>query len=336
MRVHQQELIPPGTAIAIPQEQPVVAQAPHVESHPLKYTMGELRQIAETFYASGMFRDVKSMQGCMTKILAGSEMGYGPFQSMRAFHLIENKPVETSGEISARIKRSPIHDYRHWFLNGKRDKWDPIKGDIKDLFGCVVVVRLKKTGEWEDQEPVVFTMDDASAAGLATKTNWKNYKRAMLFARTITEAARAHCADLFGGPIYTAEELGASVTFDKEGNEILEALPAPVVSPDAKVFEKPDPSVDNEKTRASGQQSVVRYASNRKIPDAHRHEIAQAMFGKPSTKELTTPELRDLYALLVTYVKSRDDVTHDGAAEWDEEAFHYWLELQVREAKAAS
>lgn len=321
--------------LAIREEAPV-APAPLKQGKPLRYSLPELREIANVFYSSGMFKDVKSMQQAMVKVLAGGEQGYGPYQSMRAFHVIEGKPVETSGEISARIKRSKTHDYRHWFIDETGEKWDPITGKNAALYGCVVVIRIKDGRKWVDQEPVRFNMEDAKDAGLAGKTNWKSYKRAMLFARTITEAARAHCADLFGGPIYTPEELGADVQIDSAGDMVIAGtLAAP--PPENGNGDKPaiDRSVDNEQTRAAGVKTCTAFASNRKIPDEHRHEIAQAFFGKASTNELTTFELRELYDLLREYVKNRGEIDAEAKGAVPIDDFQTWLAYQVDKAKEA-
>jgi hypothetical protein len=325
-----------GTAVAIREEQ-VVAPAPLKQGKPLKYSLPELREIATAMYTSGMFKDLKNMPQAMVKILAGAEQGYGPFQSLRAYHVIEGKPVETSGEISARIKRSPKHDYKHWFIDTAGDKWDTITGKNADLYGCVVVVRLKDGRKWVDQEPVRFNMEDARDASLAGKANWKSYKRAMLFARTITEAARAHCADLFGGPIYTPEELGADVTIDANGDMILTGSSAPP-PPENGNGEKPvtDRTVDNEQTRATGVKTCTAFASNRKIPDEHRHEIAQAFFGRASTKELTTFELRQLYDLLRQYVKDRGELPEDAKGPQPLTGFPDWLQYQQDSAKESA
>lgn len=341
----QQELLPPegeepASAALVVQEtankvartineaEPAVST---VDSKAFKYSLPELRKIGEIMFQSGMFKDLRSVQQAMVKLLAGAEMGYGPFQSLRAYHVIEGKPVETSGEISARIKRSPRHDYRHYWIDVAREPWDPVKQSVSTLFGCVIVVRLKKAKKWEEQEPVVFTLEDAKLAGLAGKTNWKSYPRAMLFARTITEAARAHCADLFGGPIYTPEELGAEVAIDANGDMAVTGTLSPAPADNGNGEPKAD--VDNAQTRKAGIEAVTRFASNRKIPDTHRHEIAQAFFGHSSSKELSTPELRKLYALLVKYVGDR-------AKEADPEVFaagfDSWLEYHVALEKEAA
>jgi hypothetical protein len=287
------------------------------ESKPLKYSLPELRQVGEIMFQSGMFRDLKSVQQAMVKLLAGAELGYGPFQSLRAFHVIEGKPVETSGEITARIKRSGRYRLESYFIDAKGEHLDPIRTKASETHGCVVVVHEKQDGKWFALEPVVFTKDDATTAGLLGKDVWKKYLRNMLFARALTNAARFHCADIFGGPIYTPDELGAEVTIDGEGYESL--IPtAQAREPQTLDHEPAAANGDDEQRK--GVQSCVIYASQKKIPDEQRHEIAMAFFGKESTKDLDTKQLRTLYRLLTEWRTARDDGDAD---------FATWLQFTV-------
>jgi hypothetical protein len=89
--------------------------------------------------------------------------------------------------------------------------------------------------------------------------------------------------------------------------------------------------------RAIGAYEVVRYAANREIPDRHRHEIAAAFFGQPSTAELplegkplTVDELRKLYKLLTRYVNDRSKDQGTGTEIND---FDGWLALQLAREK---
>ena len=50
-------------------------------------------------------------------------------------------------------------------------------------------------------------MEDARRAGLENKFIWKQYPRNLLFARALTNGARWYCAEIFGGAVYTREEL---------------------------------------------------------------------------------------------------------------------------------
>jgi len=63
-----------------------------------------------------------------------------------------------------------------------------------------------------------FSMEDAKKAGLSGKDTWRAYPRNMLFARALSNGARWYCAGIFGGSVYTHEELGYAV--DEEGRAV--------------------------------------------------------------------------------------------------------------------
>ena len=225
-----------------PPRSPILAEA-----KPLRYSLPELKQVGELMFASGMFRDLKSVQQAMVKLLAGAELGYGPFRSLEAFHVIEGKPSETAAEISARIKASKKYDYNHFWINAARERLDPIKDASNEVFGCVVVVEELKGSDWKNREPVVFTLDDAKSAGLLGKDNWRKYARDMLFARAISAAGRQHCADLFGGPAYTPDDLGADVVIDAMGSE--RVVTAAVIEQEPQIIEQPPQRQKSEEDR---------------------------------------------------------------------------------------
>ena len=114
----------------------------------------------------------------------------------------------------------------------------------------------------------------------------------------------------------------------------LEAAYHEVAEPEPPAEEPAAPAVDNAATRASAAQACVRYASSRKIPDEHRHELAIAWFGQPSTKELSTPDLRKLYELLVRYKDARGEIDPEAKGPQPMAGFEAWLAEQIeREAK---
>jgi hypothetical protein len=78
----------------------------------------------------------------------------------------------------------------------------------------------------------VFTMEDAKRSEVLSggnKKNWEKFPRNMLFARALSNGARRHCPDIFGGPAYTPEELGAQV--DAEGAAVGVAPPVQPTAP---------------------------------------------------------------------------------------------------------
>lgn len=151
--------------------------------------LAEIRQWAEVFVQSGMFKDSKSLAQAIVKIQAGQELGLPPFAAMRGFDVIEGKPAPNAGLTAALVKRSGRYDYR--IIQS-------------DTVACVL--------EWMDVGQVVgrssFTYEEAKAAGLTRKDVWVKYLVDLLFARALTRGARRYCADVFLGSVYTPEELG--------------------------------------------------------------------------------------------------------------------------------
>ena len=96
----------------------------------------------------------------------------------------------------------------------------------------------------------------------------------------------------------------------------------------------PPPPADSEQTRTAGAKACVVYAAKHRIPDEHRHELAIAWFGQPSTKELSTPDLRKLYELLVRYKDARGEIDPEAKGPQPMAGFEAWLAEQIeREAK---
>lgn len=152
--------------------------------------LAEIRQWAEVFVQSGMFKDSKSLAQAIVKIQAGQELGLPPFAAMRGFDVIEGKPAPNAGLTAALVRRSGRYDYR------------VLRSDTS---ACEL--------EWLDHGRAIgtssFTVEEAKAAGLAGKQVWRAYASDMLFARALTRGARRFCADVFLGSVYTPEELGA-------------------------------------------------------------------------------------------------------------------------------
>jgi len=71
---------------------------------------------------------------------------------------------------------------------------------------------------------VRFTIEDAKRAKLTDKKgpgggpgNWEKFPGPMCLARATTSGARTHCADVFGGPIFTPDEIGAVIDMSETG-----------------------------------------------------------------------------------------------------------------------
>ncbi len=123
--------------------------------------------------------------------LAGRAYGWDVMTSMRQFHVIE-------GTASLRPES---------MLGLVRQAGHSVTVDTNEK-GAVA---HGKRADTEDTHSAVFTMEDAEAAGLANKKNWKQYQDAMLTWRAVSKLCRVLFPDVVLGAGYVPEELGADV-----------------------------------------------------------------------------------------------------------------------------
>ena len=193
----------------------------------------EIEQIGKAFVASKMFGDdMDRTSMAITKIMAGQELGLAPFASMRAVHVIEGNATLSANTMAGMVKSSGRYDY-----------------DIKkkELDGCVIDFYEIRSGKRTKIGTETFDIDEARMAGMFDseceeaplkhnirkitmykkgggswqkdgcncKANWKNYPKAMMFARCISNGTRTYCPDVFSGMlVYTPDELNARVGHD--------------------------------------------------------------------------------------------------------------------------
>jgi hypothetical protein len=157
----------------------------------LKDDMG-IMELGKVMAASGFFTDAHQAGQAVVKILAGRELGFGPVASMTGVYIVKGKVSLSANLMAAAIKRSGRYDYRVDLLTEK---------------GCTLSF-------YESGKPVgvsSFTLEDAAKAGIDTNATWAKFPRNMLFARAMSNGARWYTPDIFGGPVYTPEELGQDV-----------------------------------------------------------------------------------------------------------------------------
>jgi hypothetical protein len=165
--------------------------------------LDELQRMAQIMAHSGYFAadndPKKSIAQMAVKILAGRELGYGPFASVNGVHVIQGKPTISANLMAAAVKAHPRYNYK-----------------ILKMDANAVSIEFFEDGV-SAGPPSEFTMAEAQAAGLANKPIWKQFPRNMLFARALSNGVRWYCPDVFNGnTVYVPEELGADV--DGEGN----------------------------------------------------------------------------------------------------------------------
>jgi len=161
---------------------PVAASAPAAVP---SYTFDALQKMAASMAKSGMF-GFKDEAQALSLLLISQAEGRHPALAARDFHVIQNRPALKADTLLARFQES-----------GGSVKWT----EYTDARVCGIFSHPQGgslTVDWDTAR--------AKQAKLADKDNWKNYPRAMLKARCISEAVRALFPGVAVG-IYTPEEL---------------------------------------------------------------------------------------------------------------------------------
>jgi hypothetical protein len=145
----------------------------------------EKRSLAKALVSSGLFGLKDEAQALSLMALAESE-GMHPAKAVQEYHIIQGKPARKADAVLARFQSA-----------GGSVKWGvytdtEVAGVFAHPQGGSVEVR--------------WTIADAKRIGLAGKDNWKNYPRAMLRARCISEGVRTVFPGVTVGT-YTVEEL---------------------------------------------------------------------------------------------------------------------------------
>lgn len=169
--------------------------------------MAETERAATALFQSKFFSDVTSQAQAIVKVMAGAEIGIGPFASMNGIHVIQGKPTYGANILAAKVKGSGKYDYRVIEISEKTCILEFLQGG-------------KEIGK------STFTIEDARKSG--TK-NIDKFPRNMLFARAMSNGIKWFCPDVLGGvTAYVPEEFDAVV--DDNGAIVIDAViqPEPV------------------------------------------------------------------------------------------------------------
>ena len=214
----------------------------------------DLQNVAKALVASGYFSDVRSLSQAMVKIMAGREVGIGPFASMRGVYIIKGNPAYEANIMAAMVKRSGNYNYRVVKLD---DKY------------CEIAFYENIDGKWEDIGHSTFTIEDAQRAGTQ---NLSRFPRNMLFARAMSNGVKWFCPDvMMGQTAYVPEEM--------EGLEEDNGSYVEVVSEDADYVEQEDEEVPEEKPETTASKKSRPLPPN-ELLDALRRKALKC---KPTT-----------------------------------------------------
>jgi len=145
----------------------------------------DMRAMADVAAKSRMF-GFKSADEALAIMLLCQGEGLHPAVAMRDYHVIQGRPALKADAMLARFQQA-----------GGSVKWTKYTDEaVGGIFSH------PQGGELE----VTWTFAQAKAIGLTTKDNWRNYPRAMLRARCISEGIRTVYPGCIVG-VYTPEEV---------------------------------------------------------------------------------------------------------------------------------
>lgn len=181
--------------------------------------LSEALHVSQVLVASRLLpRSISTPEAAFAVIATGRELGLSAMQALRAIHIVEGKPTLSADLMVGLVKRSEACAFFR----------------LVESTGAVATYETHRRGE-PSPTRLSFTLDEAKAAGVASKDNWRRYPAAMLRARCAAALARAVYPDLVLG-VYDPDELNAPLP-------PVDVTPAPVVAPPVAVL-PPEPVVE--------------------------------------------------------------------------------------------
>jgi hypothetical protein len=294
-------------------------------------TLDEVMSLGEVLAKSGFFSDARGAAQAVAKMLAGSELGFGPVASMTGIYIVKGRVSLSANLMAAAIKRSGKYNYR-----------------VKELTEKRCEIEFFENGERVGIS--AFTIDEAIAAKLdqdwdkdankwKPKATWKNFPRNMLFARAMSNGAKWFCADIFGGPAYTPDELGAEI--DGETGEIIDIIPEPpaarpqlaAVASQPTTEVQPEPPLETDPIKLAMRVQAPPTAEERAIT-AKINQVIDLCTVLNEEFGISHKEIKERIGKLVG-VTERDKLDEEKAAKVSL-SFTKWIEeLKVKRSSAA-
>ena len=240
----------------------------------------DLRSMGELMARSGFFADSRDAAQAAVKILAGQELGFGPFASMTGVHVIKGKCAISANLMAAAVKRSKRYDFK-----------------VRKNTDAEAAIEF-----FEGQTSLgisTFTIEDAKTAGLTSNDTYKKFPRNMLYARAMSNGTRWFCPDVFAGPVYVPEELGAAV--DGDGNVVAEsvAVEAPKALPASEPVKPAAPAPSAARVRFGEKFAEVEKASGIEREVLMSTLLAKSGITRPEKgKYLTDDQYNELTEIL--------------------------------------
>ena len=151
-------------------------------------SVNEVERMAHAVAKSGLF-GVKNVEQAMALMLIAQAEGMHPAIAARDFHVIQGRPALKADAMLARFQSA-----------GGKVQWTSYtESKVAGIFSHPAVGSVE----------VEWTFAQAQKAGLTGKDVWKQYPRAMLRARVVSEGIRTVYPGVAVG-VYTPEEIADS------------------------------------------------------------------------------------------------------------------------------
>ena len=147
--------------------------------------LSDIQQMAEVAATSKMF-GFKNQQEAMAIMLLCQAENLHPAVAMRDYHVIQGRPALKADAMLARFQEAGGS------VNWKEYTDEQVTGVFSHPSGGTL--------------EVTWTLAQAKSIGIANKDNWRNYPRAMLRARVLSEGIRSVYPGCVVG-VYTPEEV---------------------------------------------------------------------------------------------------------------------------------
>ena len=195
-------------------------------------TVEDVQKLAQNVARGGLFQAFKNSDHAMTLMMLCQAEGIHPIMALRRYDIIQGRPALKSDAMLA--------DFQ---ARGGKVGWDVMSDtEVKATFEAPGLTK---------PVTVSWTIGQAQKAGIAGKDNWKNYPRAMLRSRVVSEGIRASMPGIVAG-VYTPEEVQDFLPISAQAQPTA-APAAPVV--DAEVVQ-PKASADQIKALCAAMNTI--------------------------------------------------------------------------------
>lgn len=136
--------------------------------------LSEVKSLAELYFKSGLFKDLKSPEAAAAIILYGQDLGFPPTVALKGINLVHGGTLTLGASLVAALITRPDASGRH--PNDYRIRSHTEQECTIDFFhhGQRILT-------------YTYTMDDARRAGLLNKATWQQHPRSLLYSRCITQ-----------------------------------------------------------------------------------------------------------------------------------------------------